>query len=371
MLHSRLRSRAAGGRLAGLLLALAAGALAAPGAQAQPFGIWRVWNPGYPASHAYAVVNHSPDLNPTAAFTFEAWVRITNSTATADCRSIAGKNWEQAWWVGACTDVAGDHPQVLRSYLKGGDSQRNGGIIPRNVWTHVAVVFDGAQRLHYINGEVAATFPETGPLGTSTSPLRIGSDVAYERSPTGGIEEVRLWSVARSTSQLRAFLNRRILTAQPGLVAVWDQDTSRDVVGPHDGDSTGTGLSQGLFAIEAGCAGVADGDTLCLDGRFRIDAHWRTDPPATPVDGHAQVAGSISNSGLFWFFGANNWEVMVKALNGCGLNDRFWVFSAATTNVFYRMEVLDVVGGAQKIYFNYPGPPAPAVTDIDAFATCP
>jgi hypothetical protein len=24
-----------------------------------------------------------------------------------------------------------------------------------------------------------------------------------------------------------------------------------------------------------------------------------------------------------------------------------------------------------KIFFNYPGPPAPAVTDVNAFATCP
>jgi hypothetical protein len=35
------------------------------------------------------------------------------------------------------------------------------------------------------------------------------------------------------------------------------------------------------------------------------------------------------------------------------------------------MEVLDVVGRQQKIYFNYPGPPAPAVTDVNAFPTCP
>ena len=51
---------------------------------------------------------------------------------------------------------------------------------------------------------------------------------------------------------------------------------------------------------------------------------------------------------------------MVKALNGCGLNNRYWIFSAATTNVFYRMTVYDYHTGTQKIYFNYPGPPAPA-----------
>jgi hypothetical protein len=49
---------------------------------------------------------------------------------------------------------------------------------------------------------------------------------------------------------------------------------------------------------------------------------------------------------------------MVKALNGCGLNNRYWVFSAATTNVFYRMEVLD--GGRQaEDLLQLSGAPAP------------
>ena len=112
---------------------------------------------------------------------------------------------------------------------------------------------------------------------------------------------------------------------------------------------------------------------LCLNNRYTVRAYWRTNPtPGTATDGQAQVASCPNpGSGLFWFFAPTNWEVMVKVLNGCGLNNRWWVFSAATTNVFYRLEVTDVTSGAQKIYFNYPGPPAPAVTDVNAFATCP
>ncbi|HEY0782416.1 MAG TPA: hypothetical protein VGE98_08180, partial [Thermoanaerobaculia bacterium] len=100
--------------------------------------------------------------------------------------------------------------------------------------------------------------------------------------------------------------------------------------------------------------------------------NWRTGPPGTATTGHGTVAPcGTADSGLFWFFDASNWEVLVKSLNACGLNSRYWIFSASTTNVFYRMTVLDVREGVQKIYFNYPGPPAPAVTDTDAFATCP
>jgi hypothetical protein len=349
---------------------LAAAALvlcAAAPAAGQPFGAWLVLS-GSP-THGYVQVNDHPSLNPSSAFTFEAWVAIANNPAGEDCRSIAGKNWQQAYWFGQCN--VGGQP-VLRSYLKGSASMRQGGIIPRDVWTHVAVTYDGANRLHYVNGELAATFAETGLLPSNDAAFRIGSDVAWQFSPDGAIDEVRLWSVARTLSQIRANLNQRITAAQAGLVAVWALDgNANDIIGARDGAVGGAGVGFLTFPAAADC-GASTATTLCLNDRFQVRAFWRTNPtPGTPTDGAAQTVAFIApDSGIFWFFAASNWEVMVKVLNGCGLNSRYWVFFAATTNVFYRMEVLDS-HGVQKIYFNYPGPPAPAVTDTSAFATCP
>lgn len=355
-----------------LFLVLALVGLAAP-AQAQPFGAWLTLA-GQP-THGYVRVADSASLNPTGAFTFEAWVSITNGPAGEDCRTIAGKNYLQAWWIGLCRvpGTAAGRP-TLRSYLKGGSSQRNGGEIEPGRWTHIAVVSNGAQRFHYINGELAATFAEpAGPLTTSTSELRIGSDVSWQFTPAGGIDEVRLWNVARTLEQIRAGMQAPITAPQGGLIAVWGFDgNAQDVVGPHDGSTQGAGVGFLTFPVALSC-GATTATTHCLLGRFAVTARWRTNPlPGTITDGQAQVAGCANaGSGLFQFFSPNNWEIMVKALNGCGLNNRYWVFSAATTNVFYRMEVLDVQRGVQKIYFNYPGPPAPAVTDVNAFPTCP
>ncbi len=220
-----------------VLLALLLAVLAAPAAQAQPFDAWMTLA-GSP-NVGYIRIPHSAALNPTNAFTFEAWVAIRNSPPAEDCRSIAGKNFLQSWWIGVCT--VGGQP-TLRSYLKGGVSRQNGGIIPANVWTHIAVVFTGTQRRHYINGELAAEFPEAAPLTTSGSEMRIGSDVSWDPQPQGAIDEVRLWNVARTTAQIRAFLNERVHTPQPGLVGVWPLDGNPlDVVGPHDGTAVGTG----------------------------------------------------------------------------------------------------------------------------------
>jgi hypothetical protein len=345
-------------------LLLAVAWILVPGAaQAQPFGTWItfVGNP----THGYVRVPHSPALNPTGAFTVEAWVSISNNPAGEDCRSIIGKNWQQAWWLGLCT--VGGQP-TLRSYLKGAASLRQGGVIPPNVWTHVAVVFTGTRRLHYVNGVLTGDFPETAPLTTSGSELRIGSDVAWQFTPSGAIDEVRLWNVARTQAQLRANINVPITAPQAGLVALWNfQAGGADAVGPHDGNLQGAGVGFLVFPVGGACNNTAT--TLCLDGRFVVSVTWSTGPGSSGAG--MRVPCATTDSGLFWFFSADNWELMVKAVNGCGLNNRHWIFSAATTNVFYRLQVTDVVGRAQKIYFNYTGPPAPAVTDTSAFATCP
>jgi hypothetical protein len=83
------------------------------------------------------------------------------------------------------------------------------------------------------------------------------------------------------------------------------------------------------------------------------------------------VAFSTPESGIFWFFGANNWEMMTKVLNGCGINSRHWVFTSAVTDQHFELVVTDTSTGRTKRYLNYAGSPAPAITDIDAFATCP
>ena len=53
-------------------------------------------------------------------------------------------------------------------------------------------------------------------------------------------------------------------------------------------------------------------------------------------------------------------------------SDEFWVFAcAATTNVEYTLTVTDTVTGSVRTYENDLGQAAQAVTDTDAFATCP
>ncbi len=90
--------------------------------------------------------------------------------------------------------------------------------------------------------------------------------------------------------------------------------------------------------------------TLCLaDGRFQVQVRWwnfagRTGPGrAVPLTG---------DSGYFWFFEDDNLELVVKALDGGTINDRFWIFYGALTNVEFQLVVTDTVTGEVNAYLN-------------------
>jgi hypothetical protein len=97
---------------------------------------------------------------------------------------------------------------------------------------------------------------------------------------------------------------------------------------------------------------VADARTLCLsDGRFQVRAAYDTDS----ASGDGQGVALTSDTGYFWFFTPGNIEMVVKVLNGCGLNRNFWVFAGGLTNVGVALTVTDTRSGVTRTYRNVRG----------------
>ncbi len=119
----------------------------------------------------------------------------------------------------------------------------------------------------------------------------------------------------------------------------------------------------------AAAACIPSATAMCLNNnRYRVEASFRT---ATGPSQQAQVVKLTDETGYFYFFNASNVEVVVKVLNGCGVNSRYWVFAAGLTNVEVILRVTDTATGIQQTYLNPLNRPFPPLQDTNAFATCP
>jgi hypothetical protein len=121
-------------------------------------------------------------------------------------------------------------------------------------------------------------------------------------------------------------------------------------------------------AVERGPGCQPDAQTLCLGAanRFQANAHWTSKDGS----GEAQAIPLTGDTGAFWFFSPRNLEIQLKVLDGCGVNDRFWVFVTGLTDVGVEVTVEDTLTGESWMYGRQRGTPFPTVTDTDAFHTC-
>jgi hypothetical protein len=63
--------------------------------------------------------------------------------------------------------------------------------------------------------------------------------------------------------------------------------------------------------------------------------------------------------------------MVVKVLNGCGLNSRYWTFAGGLTNVLVNLTVTDTQTGAVRTYSNPQNQAFLPIQDTSSFSTCP
>ena len=134
-------------------------------------------------------------------------------------------------------------------------------------------------------------------------------------------------------------------------------------VEPGGGSGSGSDGAAGRLAAAgsavavtpAGATGGAATDYGCLGGRwsacldtaarFRVSTSYRTldDPDVKFARIRDAVLGD--NASLFYFFEFDNPELLIKVLNGCVINDHYWVFGSAATDLDYSVYVEDFASG--------------------------
>lgn len=217
-------------------------------------------------------------------------------------------------------------------------------------------------RLYGLTSTADGTWGLTGINRSTGGATSLGSPV-----PSGGIGGSglafdgigRLWALAYPH-------------ASPGSsspIARFDPSTGAAVAtgGVSLPAPVGLAIAPPLGSCSAAATCVPSSSTLCLDDlRFAVSVTWIANGAGT-----GQAIPLTPNSGGFWFFSADNVELIVKVLNGCDVNGRYWVFAGGLTNVDTMIVVTDLSNGKMKTYSSPANTPFQPIQDTSAFATCP
>lgn len=111
---------------------------------------------------------------------------------------------------------------------------------------------------------------------------------------------------------------------------------------------------------------LTDGTICLVNNRFKVRVTYDAGQGSRPMT----AIKYTPDSGLFWFDNANNIEVLLKMVNACSFNQKFWVYSGGTTDVGVNITVTDSQNGAVKSYNNVRGTKFVTITDGAAFS-CP
>ena len=129
----------------------------------------------------------------------------------------------------------------------------------------------------------------------------------------------------------------------------------------RDGPRSSPSASHG--GVPASCR--SGGGSLCLQGgRYEVRANWR----AGEASGDAAGVPRTADTGMFWFFSPDNVELVVKVLDGCGINGHRWVAMGGLTDVGVEVVVRDTASGAAaRRYASPEGSPFATNLDVTAF----
>ncbi len=158
----------------------------------------------------------------TSALTVEAWVKTDDPNQVQYIVS-KGTNDQQDGQYGVL--IVGGKFQ-FHLWQSGGHQGANGVTpIVAGQWYHISGTWDGITTKIYVNGILEGQAPLAGPISANPGPLEIGrlGLLTLPYSLYGEIDEVRIWNIARTASEIQLNMNRNV-TANTSLVAYYKLD---------------------------------------------------------------------------------------------------------------------------------------------------
>lgn len=167
-------------------------------------------------------ITNANDLNMTTPFTLEAWVYPVTFKSNIWDGSVISKETDTT---GYSISIGGNGQGrfVINSRGAWFAAEAPAGSLKLNVWQHVAGVYDGSTIKFYVNGVLVAT-STAGTPATSTGLLCIGETANSgwgDRSFNGGIDEVKIWKKAFTSTELNDYKDYRRIGNEAALIAYY------------------------------------------------------------------------------------------------------------------------------------------------------
>lgn len=270
----------------------------------------------------YVNVPYSSSLNPSDNFTVEFWARADGgaggyrsplSSQISDTIAngyyfYAGDNDLWQAWLGS----------VGTYHVMQGDA------VVLGAWTHLALTFSSGTVNFYVNGRLAATSSSITFYRNQSNSFRIGAlgDAPGTFNWNGNVDEVRVWNVVRTASEIRGAMHTTISASATGLVACFrlDEGTGTSTV-DITGNFTGSFVNSPTWETSTVPLGVGSStsSTGFTSGTASLGSVSLTTTDAfdSPVDLVATAIAASPND--------------LPGVTSNELDDQYWVLDAFGT----------------------------------------
>ncbi|MBL8877502.1 MAG: hypothetical protein JNG88_00155 [Phycisphaerales bacterium] len=254
-----------------------------------------------------AIYAARPEYDANVEMTIEAWIYLNGYDS--ECQTIVSNGRAQSFWFGVCDNR-------LRFYRSGGLSATmplSVSQIRPNQWIHVAAVYTGTSVRLYMDGALYRS-PPLGHAGAGHFlPLYIGDDPEGGVEFNGYIDELRIWSEARTSDQIAAGMYDQARNGS-ALVGAWPMGAGEEAT--HGWQPiTSSGMNIAVFGIlprdliipRSPIPVVVDGE---IDGGSeyagaeQLVMRYRTTDPNIPAAADAVAYLVHDDDNLYVAFGA-------------------------------------------------------------------
>ncbi|MCX6169754.1 MAG: T9SS type A sorting domain-containing protein [Ignavibacteriales bacterium] len=169
-----------------------------------------------------------------SAITVEAWIyplsypnsQLGNTIVARTLNTVYSEPWiSYRLWINHANGVSLPAFSISAGTIGSTVTVQSPEDIPSFQWIHLAATYDGTFLTIYVNGLQKAQVNTSISINSANG---VGFYVGRYLTDAfqGAIDEVRLWNITRSQSQIQAFINSQLIGNEAGLAGYWDMNSS-------------------------------------------------------------------------------------------------------------------------------------------------